>query len=280
MASTLMFTNLLTTSPVTCMERNVSTVSLSLMIPSHVAEDAPRFRVAGTGDNPMFCLADVCKALGIGNPRDRTASLDDDEKGVGFADTPGGPQQMTFVTEPGLLRLLVTTRQKEGDSPEVIARNARIKAFQRWVFHEVLPSIRRHGCYPPPPQEEDVIVRACMESSRALMMVAETRKAQLELQARQSALEEQSARALSTAKAALDTAAGNFGYVSVLGYLKLQGREVTSAEASQHGRKLSAMCRNRDLSIQEIRDGRFGKVNLYPESLLADYFGPIHGRDC
>jgi len=42
---------------------------------------------------PWWVLKDVCAALDIGNSRDISARLDDDEKGVGQIDTLGGLQK-------------------------------------------------------------------------------------------------------------------------------------------------------------------------------------------
>jgi hypothetical protein len=53
--------------------------------------------MAGTPEEPLFCLADVCAVLGIANVAQVAGRLDPDEKGVCQADTPGGPQEMTFV---------------------------------------------------------------------------------------------------------------------------------------------------------------------------------------
>jgi hypothetical protein len=52
--------------------------------------------------DPWFVLSDVCKVLGISNNRNVTARLDDDEKGVHSMDTPGGPQEMTIISERAL----------------------------------------------------------------------------------------------------------------------------------------------------------------------------------
>ncbi|SPO65572.1 BRO family protein [Pseudomonas sp. JV241A] len=52
----------------------------------------------------------------------------------------------TFITEPGLYRII--SRDSTPAS----------KKFQRWMFHEVLPSIRKHGTYPPPPQNNSDIM--------------------------------------------------------------------------------------------------------------------------
>ena len=96
-------------------------------------------RMTGTADRPEWVAADVGRVLGLVNVRTSLASLDDDEKGVQPMYTPGGRQQVVTVTEAGLYRLIFRS-----DKPAA-------RAFQRWVMHDVLPSIRRHGCYPPRP---------------------------------------------------------------------------------------------------------------------------------
>jgi prophage antirepressor-like protein len=39
---------------------------------------------------PWFVAADVCACLAIRNPSDALSRLDDDEKGLGLTETPGG----------------------------------------------------------------------------------------------------------------------------------------------------------------------------------------------
>ena len=53
-------------------------------------EEFGEVRVVMQGEDPWFVAKDVCECLEIGNSRDAVASLDDDEKGVGIIDTPGG----------------------------------------------------------------------------------------------------------------------------------------------------------------------------------------------
>jgi prophage antirepressor-like protein len=89
---------------------------------------------------------DVCRVLGIakdkqaicGNPSQGDDGLDADERGTYSIDTPGGPQKMLCVNESGLYSLIFKSRKPEA------------KRFRKWVTSEVLPSIRQHGCYPPP----------------------------------------------------------------------------------------------------------------------------------
>lgn len=82
---------------------------------------------------PWFVAADVCRALDVRNNRDALSRLDNDEKGVVLTDTLGGNQEMSIVNEPGLYSLVLGSRKPEA------------KAFKRWITHEVIPSIRRHG---------------------------------------------------------------------------------------------------------------------------------------
>lgn len=98
-------------------------------------------RFVGTADSPEWVAQDVCSVLGIKNARDTLADFEPDEKGVASVYTPGGSQEMLTVTEPGLYRLIFKSRKE-------IA-----KRFQRWVFHEVLPSIRKTGSYTLPQAE-------------------------------------------------------------------------------------------------------------------------------
>ncbi len=128
-------------------------LSLTLDVPFAVNPAGIKIRMAGTKEVPLWCLADVCLILGKTTSSavaDALAALDPDEKVMETVHTPGGPQKMAFVNEPGLYRTIITTRLKKTDEPELLERNRRVTEFRRWVFHDVLPCIRKHGCYPIP----------------------------------------------------------------------------------------------------------------------------------
>jgi anti-repressor protein len=82
---------------------------------------------------PWAVAKDVCEVLEV-DPT-QTRRLDDDEKGLCSIQTPGGPQEMVIVNEPGLYSLVLKSRKPEA------------KAFKRWITHEVIPSIRQTGRY-------------------------------------------------------------------------------------------------------------------------------------
>lgn len=95
---------------------------------------------------PWFVAADVCKALEIQNNRDAISRLDADEKGVASTDTLGGKQELTIVNEPGLYALVLGSRKPEA------------KAFKRWITHDVIPTIRKHGAYMTPEKVEEILL--------------------------------------------------------------------------------------------------------------------------
>lgn len=85
--------------------------------------------------SPWFVAKDVCECLGITKHRDAVSRLDGDERGSVEVDTLGGTQQMAAVNEYGLYSLVLSSRKPSA------------KAFKRWITHEVIPAIRKHGAY-------------------------------------------------------------------------------------------------------------------------------------
>ena len=146
--------------------------------------------------------------------------------------------------------------------------------------HFLRPLVRedQHAISAGPDSEEDWIIRACNESARTMTMLAETRRVQLEMQARQKATEQQAARAMTTAQAALDTVCGNAGKYTVLAWHRRRRLDVANADAVRHGKRLSKMCRSRGIEMGTTSDQRFGIVNLYPETLMDEYFAEVYGR--
>lgn len=61
-------------------------------------------RVAGTSENPLFCLTDICRILDIKNVGDCKSRLD--QKGIVLTDTPtkGGIQSLVYINEKNLYK--------------------------------------------------------------------------------------------------------------------------------------------------------------------------------
>lgn len=92
-------------------------------------------RVAGTEVNPLFCLADVCKALGLSAKGVNQRLGDEVISNYPIADSLGRTQQALFVNEDGLYDVILDSRKPEA------------KQFRKWITSEVLPTIRKHGAY-------------------------------------------------------------------------------------------------------------------------------------
>jgi prophage antirepressor-like protein len=125
-------------------------------------------RTAGTADNPMFCLADVCNAIGITNARNVKNRLDEDDVHlVDTIDNLGRTQQVTFVTESGLYDVIIRSDSEQA------------RPFRKWVTSEILPSIRKTGSYS---------IQSLSRKELALMVVkAEEEKERLALENKKQA---------------------------------------------------------------------------------------------
>lgn len=117
----------------------------------------------GEDGEPWFVASDIAKALGYGDATHMTRRLDEDEKGLRSVETPGGEQQMTVITEAGMYSAVL-------GSKIVGARR-----FQRWVTHEVLPAIRRHGVYATP----EMVARSLRDPAVLIEVLDELRAEQL-----------------------------------------------------------------------------------------------------
>lgn len=123
--------------------------------------NSPQFgevRTAGTSDNPIFCLSDLCRCLGL------TAKIVNQrlDKGVVSKyplETAGGTQQALFVNEDGLYDVILDSRKPEA------------KLFRKWITSEVLPSIRKTGGYISTKADdtpEEIMARALVIAQRTI----------------------------------------------------------------------------------------------------------------
>lgn len=86
--------------------------------------------------DPWLVLKDCMSILNLGNPTETVKMFDDDEfSTTEVIDSIGRRQQAYIISESGFYRLVMKSRKPEA------------KEFQRWVTHEVLPTIRKHGAY-------------------------------------------------------------------------------------------------------------------------------------
>ena len=82
-----------------------------------------------------WVAADLGKALDITNIHTSLVNFPEDEIHVRSTYTNRGPREAVMVNEPGMYRLIFQSRKPEAE------------AMKRWVYHEVLPSLRQFGSY-------------------------------------------------------------------------------------------------------------------------------------
>ena len=140
--------------------------------------NSPQFgeiRTAGTSEEPLFCLSDVCSVLGL-RQGDVKQRLDDGVVSTQpIIDALGREQQANFVNEDGLYDVILDSRKPQA------------KAFRKWVTSEVLPAIHKTGGYLATKQDdtpEEIMARA-LTIAQATLAKREERLKQLEAQAEQ-----------------------------------------------------------------------------------------------
>lgn len=89
-------------------------------------------RTVEIDSKPWFIASDVVKILGLSNTTVALSRLDDDERAKLNLGRQG---ETNLVNEFGLYELILASRKPTA------------KKFKRWVTHEVLPTIRKHGAY-------------------------------------------------------------------------------------------------------------------------------------
>lgn len=107
-------------------------------------EEFGRIRSVMVDDEPYFVAKDICDILEIKNTTMAMQRLDEDE--VTKFNLGGLSGETNIVNEYGLYSLILASRKPEA------------KAFKRWITHEVIPSIRKHGAYMTEQRIEEIIL--------------------------------------------------------------------------------------------------------------------------
>lgn len=103
------------------------------------------------GDSFIVRAPGLAKGLGFRDAHAMVRTIPEGEKGYTNSRTPGGDQEIWHVTEPGMYRAIGQRQTSRVKNPEVRARAER---FQHWIFHEVLPALRKTGTYSVPAVEK------------------------------------------------------------------------------------------------------------------------------
>lgn len=97
-------------------------------------ENFGEVRTIVEGNEVLFCANDVARALGYKQPKDAISKHCKGATNHLYL-TNGGEQYAKFIKEGDVYRLIVKSKLPQAEK------------FERWVFDEVLPTIRKHGIY-------------------------------------------------------------------------------------------------------------------------------------
>lgn len=143
-----------------------------------------KVRTISKDGEPWFVAVDVCRALELANSRLAVSRLDEDERNtVCLTDGNRGNPNITIINEAGLYTLVLSSRKPEA------------RAFKRWITHEVIPDIRKHGMYMTPDVVEgflanpDTMIQAltAYRDEKARRIAAESEKAALAVKLEEAA---------------------------------------------------------------------------------------------
>lgn len=126
---------------------------------------------------PWFVAKDVCDILGHSNVSMALDRLDDDERSKFNLGRQG---ETNIVNEAGLYSLVLGSRKPEAHE------------FKRWVTHEVLPSIRRHGAY----MTESTLEKAVTEPDFLIRLATQIKQERAEKEKAQAQVEQMRPKAL------------------------------------------------------------------------------------
>lgn len=200
-----------------------------------------RVRVVECEGEPWFVAKDVCECLELTNTSQTLSYLDDDEKGIISDDTPGGKQEMSIISEPGLYSLILRSRKPEA------------KAFKQWIIHEVVPSIRKRGLY----ATEAVLDRILDDPDFGISLLQ-----QYNFEREQRKLVEAQRDDIGDSR--------TWKQVKAIPWLE-EVFEVSQAMYSVAGRKLADMPRRMGYEIREVEDSRYGSVKAYHTDVIEAF---------
>lgn len=206
-------------------------------------------RTAGTADEPMFCLADVCRVLELSNISETKRRLiKDGVSSIEVIDNLGRKQQANFINEQNLYKVIMRS-----DKPQA-------EPFQDWVCGEVLPTIRKTGGYIAANAQmtDEEIMATALRIGEATIRKRDERIRQLEAEAKQKDV------------LISDMRKGN-DYLNTI--LQSNGTVTTTQIAQDYG--MSAMALNRKLAEMRVQHKVNGQWILYATHQAKGY---VHSR--
>ena len=217
-------------------------------------ENLGEVRVIFIDNEPLFCLADICKILGLTTPA-KVANAIKSEFELGELssysfDTGFGVKEFTMITEPQLYFVLMRSDKAEA------------KEFRKWVNTEVLPSIRKTGAYSQKPLTQIEI----LQSSVAILAEQEKKISLLENKTDDLYKEQ-----LKT-KHNINRLLNNDNYMTLIAFMNLNNIKQKGYHLPSLGKKAKKLSLEQGAFMGAVIDPRYGRINTYSTEILKQIF--------
>ena len=217
-------------------------------------ENLGEVRVIFIDNEPLFCLSDVCRALGLTTPSAVANAIKAEFEGYELNSYPlqtaGGTQNFTMITEAQLYFVLMRS-----DKPTA-------KEFRKWVNNEVLPSIRKTGAYSQKPLTQIEI----LQSSIAILAEQEKKISLLENKTNDLYKEQ-----LKT-KHNINRLLNNDNYMTLIAFMNLNNIKQKGYHLPSLGKKAKKLSLEQGAFMGAVIDPRYGRINTYSTEILKQIF--------
>lgn len=223
-------------------------------------ENLGEVRVIFIDNEPLFCLSDICRALGLTTPSAVANAIKAEFEGYELNSYPlqtaGGTQNFTMITEPQLYFVLMRS-----DKPTA-------KEFRKWVNTEVLPSIRKTGAYSQKPLTQIEI----LQSSVAILAEQEKKISLLENKTDDLYKEQ-----LKT-KHNINRLLNNDNYMTLIAFMNLNNIKQKGYHLPSLGKKAKKLSLEQGAFMGAVIDPRYGRINTYSTEILKQIFKLPKGK--
>ena len=217
-------------------------------------ENLGEVRVIFIDNEPLFCLSDICRALGLTTPSAVANAIKAEFEGYELNSYPlqtaGGTQNFTMITEAQLYFILMRSNKAEA------------KEFRKWVNTEVLPSIRKTGAYSQKPLTQIEI----LQSSVAILAEQEKKISLLENKTDDLYKEQ-----LKT-KHNINRLLNNDNYMTLIAFMNLNNIKQKGYHLPSLGKKAKKLSLEQGAFMGAVIDPRYGRINTYSTEILKQIF--------
>lgn len=208
--------------------------------------------------NPWFCLSDICSILNLTTPSRVAERLFSEGMSLTHTLTNGGTQQLLFINEANLYKLIMSSRKPEAE------------AFQKWVCYEVIPSIRKTGSYnvnEPKLSFTDFMIKLAGQVDQNVADI----KNLFTTTDRNTQAINVNTQCINILNEKVEIMS-NDSYLTINAFATFKNVPLTLELAQRLGQIATRTCNERGIFVAPVKHPVWGSVNMYPLAILDEVF--------